>query len=121
MAYDDYKLCTKKEDIPTEQHYVILKFSSVHIPGDERSRTNPGHGYPAHDQAYTEYYAYTDRDKWETAIREMTTSKYNNHNKWVAFVANPVQIKTEIVVTIDEKENNLNSKDFVNLNQNPWG
>lgn len=34
--------------------YAVFIKSSVHIPGDERSRTNPGHGYPAYDHTYTE-------------------------------------------------------------------
>ena len=31
---------------------LLLTDLRVHIPGDERSRTNPGHGYPAHDVSY---------------------------------------------------------------------
>lgn len=26
--------------------YLLIGTTSVYIPGDERSRTNPGHGYP---------------------------------------------------------------------------
>lgn len=26
--------------------YIVITKSSMYIPGDERSRTNPGHGYP---------------------------------------------------------------------------
>ncbi len=29
--------------------YIVIEKSSYHVPGDERSRTHPGHGYPAHD------------------------------------------------------------------------
>lgn len=100
MAYGDYKICTKKEDIPKEEHYVILKFGSVHIPGDERSRTNPGHGYPAHSKEFTEYYAYKDREKWEAAIKEAVDCKYTKLDSFVAFVANPVTIETEVKVSI---------------------
>ena len=32
--------------------YAVIVERSVYIPGDERSRTNPGHGYPA----TTEYF-----------------------------------------------------------------
>jgi hypothetical protein len=32
----------------SREKYAALVIESVHIPGDERSRTNPGHGYPAH-------------------------------------------------------------------------
>jgi len=45
------KYVNQSGDIPEEPHYMILKFESVHIPGDERSRTHPGHGYPAHAES----------------------------------------------------------------------
>jgi len=28
--------------------YIVIEKSSYYVPGDERSRTNPGHGYPEH-------------------------------------------------------------------------
>jgi hypothetical protein len=39
------------DSIPMYPHDAILVFesSTTHVPGDERSRTHPGHGYPAHD------------------------------------------------------------------------
>lgn len=33
--------------IPNKKHWAIFRSTSVSIPGDERSRTSPGHGYPA--------------------------------------------------------------------------
>ena len=32
--------------------YLLIDSVTVHIPGDERSLTNPGHGYPAHTETY---------------------------------------------------------------------
>ena len=39
-------------DIPEGPHYAVLVYSthSTHIPGDQRSRDAPGHGYPAHTE-----------------------------------------------------------------------
>jgi len=44
----------RNREIPKHPHYavVVVTKGSVHVPGDERSRTNPGHGYPAHDVDY---------------------------------------------------------------------
>ena len=56
-------------DVPTDQHWAILTFTSVHIPGDERSRTNPGHGYPASTERYVEYTAFTNEEEWEAEIK----------------------------------------------------
>ena len=35
-------------DIPNGPHYAVIIYGvrSVYTPGDERSRTHPGHGYP---------------------------------------------------------------------------
>lgn len=33
--------------------HAVLYEESEYIEGDERSRTNPGHGYPAHTRTYT--------------------------------------------------------------------
>ncbi|BBA65246.1 predicted ORF [Xanthomonas phage XacN1] len=32
--------------------YLLIDSTSVFIPGDERSRTNPGHGYPERTETY---------------------------------------------------------------------
>jgi hypothetical protein len=34
--------------------YLIVEEVRVHIPGDERSRECPGHGYPASTETYKE-------------------------------------------------------------------
>lgn len=41
---------TSIQDIPDGEFEAVLENHSVFIPGDERSRTNPGHGYPAHTE-----------------------------------------------------------------------
>lgn len=30
--------------------YLLITSKTIHVPGDERSRTHPGHGYPAYDE-----------------------------------------------------------------------
>lgn len=46
------------DDVPNGHHFAVIIFNkgSVFIPGDERSRTAPGHGYPAHTQNYNDYH-----------------------------------------------------------------
>lgn len=39
-------------DIPQKEHWIIFRQSSYYTEGDERSRTNPGHGYPASTTDY---------------------------------------------------------------------
>lgn len=44
-------------DVPAKTQYFIIhmKIARVGIPGDERSLTNPGHGYPEHIDEYNHY------------------------------------------------------------------
>tara|TARA_Y100000310_G_C20139183_1_gene559475 strand:+ start:109 stop:411 length:303 start_codon:yes stop_codon:yes gene_type:complete len=90
--------CTKKNEVPNGPHYVILKFSSVTIPGDERSRKCPGHGYPEHSVSYAVYVAYEDKVEWSKEVEMLTNSKHDSDN-FVAFY-NPglAQIKTSVYV-----------------------
>ncbi len=95
-------------DIPEGHHYVIIIFSStsIHIPGDERSRTNPGHGYPARTEKYnTIEYTWThSRDEWVRQIEVLErekTSSFHRHDPYVALeVASKAKIETKVVVGI---------------------
>ncbi len=95
-----YTICKNINDIPKEPHFAIITFVSVDIPGDERSRTNPGHGYPATTEYYTQYFAFPSncRDIWELQIREMTARKL----PFVPIVATPAVVQTSITVTVKE-------------------
>jgi hypothetical protein len=64
------------EDIPAGEHWAIITGSSVLIPGDERSRTNPGHGYPESTESYIEYAAFTNESKFKEALRYALENAY---------------------------------------------
>lgn len=63
MAY-----VSKLTDIPKGEHYVIVEMTGVHIPGDERSRTNPGHGYGERTEHYTQMQVFTSEEEWAGRI-----------------------------------------------------
>ena len=88
----------KIEDIPSEEHYAIIEFGSIYIPGDERSRTNPGHGYPAETRTTIEYIMFEDEETWEEEIRKRLD---RNEKNWKAVVVKPAKIEThhEIKIT----------------------
>lgn len=103
------KTAKSPSDIPEGHHYAILTFksSSVHIPGDERSRTNPGHGYGERTETYnTVEYTFThNRNEWVNAIekleKEKTTAYYGRSDPYAAIeVASKAAIETKIVVGI---------------------
>jgi hypothetical protein len=66
-------------DVPDTEHFAILFYeqSSIWVPGDERSRTNPGHGYPEHteDTSRMRYYVFTDEKKYTDALRTLHEEK----------------------------------------------
>jgi len=93
------KACITQKDVPTCKHYGIVTFGKIAIPGDERSRTNPGHGYPEHTEHTATYSAY-DKEAWKNEIIRMTERK---HYDFVAFVAYPAKVKTISTIEIENE------------------
>lgn len=87
-------------EIPEGIHYVILNFSNIYIPGDERSRTNPGHGYPESTETKISYCIYDNKEKWEKEIEYRMTSKYNKDN-WKAIIVTIPKITKNIEIKIN--------------------
>lgn len=94
-----------KNDVPTGLHYAILvyKHESVYHEGDERSRTNPGHGYPAHTETFDafEHYVTQYKNEWLAAIEEFATNE-DTKNKFICFeVPKLAKVATKVVVDIE--------------------
>jgi len=85
-------------DIPRTKHWAIITTSSHYIPGDERSRTNPGHGYPASTVTSIEYQAFTDQAKWKNAVQRMSNSKPGG---FVALKVVPAKITVTTSVEVE--------------------
>ena len=90
---------SKKEDMPKVEHWAIFEFSTIHIPGDERSRTNPGHGYPAEDRPFVSYKAYLAEADWEKAVEELA-SKVFPSAPFVAAKIVPAEVQTVTKIVI---------------------
>lgn len=63
--------------VPNEKHWVIMmyKTESVHVEGDERSRTHPGHGYPAHTETFhtAKHHLFRDESSFKEAMSLLYT------------------------------------------------
>lgn len=70
------KYVSTKNELPVAPHLAALIFSSIHIEGDERSRTNPGHGYPAHSEAVVQYIAFDSREEANKWVGQQEKSPY---------------------------------------------
>ena len=73
--------------------YAVIVEKSVYHEGDERSRTNPGHGYGAR----TEEYKSLETFKTQAEMLEWVT-KYGKHEKYQAIEFNELEIVTEVKV-----------------------
>lgn len=91
----------KISDIPKEPHYVIVKIRGVHIPGDERSRTHPGHGYGERTEYHPEMRVTTNRAHWEKEIVKELESDPKQQNFIAYFVPSLAEVKTEVKVSIE--------------------
>ena len=87
-------------DIPETPHYAIVTFQNIHIEGDERSRTHPGHGYPAHTVETADYKAYTTREEWEKAVKSLETRVFGKPSYRAMYVV-PAKVLTSTTVNVE--------------------
>jgi hypothetical protein len=72
------KLASKPSEIPQTAHYAIIIFEtrSMLIPGDERSKQAPGHGYPEHTETFLSHkYFYGSQKAAEDFIKLLLIEK----------------------------------------------
>lgn len=96
--YDGAKWVNSKSDVPQVEHWAILYFKSIFVPGDERSRTNPGHGYPEHYESAVEYVAFLKREDWEVQIQKDMAS--SSPRSFQALHVRPATVSARIEVKI---------------------
>lgn len=97
-------IVTEPKNVPKTEHWAIITFDTITIPGDERSRTCPGHGYPEHTESVVRYEAFTDEVEWRMRVHLMEdtfiNSKYPRERNWVAMKVKPATIKTTHTIVI---------------------
>jgi hypothetical protein len=87
-------------DVPKGHHWMILQFGTIHTAGDERSRTHPGHGYPASDDPVAYYEAFTDEAEWKQAIEKLVNPAYGARKDFYAAEVTPATVTTSVSVRI---------------------
>lgn len=97
------KLVKSKSDMIPKAHWAIIKFKkqSVYIEADERSRSCPGHGYPAHTDVFEsfEYMAYYDQEEWKSDLAKLMQENPKRDDVLALDVAKVVQPR--IMVDVD--------------------
>jgi hypothetical protein len=84
------------DQLPTGEFHAILTPVSVTIPGDERSRQAPGHGYPEHTISHWEMEVFPGEEEWRAEILLRDGRPYE---RFKAVVIRPAVIKrtTEVL------------------------
>lgn len=100
MSYK--KWCQNPDDVPSTEHFAILYFGTIHVPGDERSRQAPGHGYPEHTETKIDYVVFPSRETWEAEIKHNTESVFGGRN-WKAIYVKPAIVETKVRVDVSIK------------------
>jgi len=91
---------TSKDQIPDRKHFAALVFTSqsIYHEGDERSRTHPGHGYPAHTEVIKsiDYISFTTLKEMEEWVVEAERKK----TEYRLIEAQPLYAKVTAAVSI---------------------
>jgi hypothetical protein len=97
--YPKSRFVRSPDDLPPGEHFAILTFSTITIPGDERSRTHPGHGYPEHTVPSIECEVFESREGWESEVKRQAGLPHSSR-VWAPVVIRRVALKTTVVVDI---------------------
>lgn len=82
--------------IPKTEHWALLVNVITTVPGDERSRSNPGHGYPEHTVKSIDYEAFTDYSSFENRVIQLTSRR----DTFTAIKVQPLTIETKVSVQV---------------------
>lgn len=93
------KYAKSKDDIPLITHYAALVPKSITIPGDERSRTNPGHGYPESTEKSLDYLVFGSKAEMEQWVAKQEATPFGAKNYRI-INAIPMIVQTSHTVTV---------------------
>ena len=93
------KHCYESKNVPNDEHYAVLIFDTILIPGDEESRRWPGHGYPESLAPIVKYIAFDSKRECEEWLKNIQTDKNASYR---IIVSRPcsVDIKTTTTISI---------------------
>lgn len=79
--------------------FLILTEGSYTTPGDERSRTHPGHGYPASTEYYTEVEVVATIEELQSRVERMSANRFSKSFQFGEFKP----MKTETTIALKSK------------------
>jgi len=93
----------KVSELPDKSFFAILTETRVTIPGDERSRTCPGHGYPEHTESFWNMEVYENEKEWKEEVKRLTMSRdvYGREFKAVCITPAKIDVSVDIGVSLE--------------------
>lgn len=92
-------MASRKTDaeIMAHPHWAIIENVTTHHDGDERSRTHPGHGYPAHSSTAM---VYSPFETEEEAINRINTK--SSYEKLLVIKAQPMRVTPTTTLSLKQ-------------------
>ncbi len=79
--------------------YAVILNEQIHHEGDERSRTNPGHGYPAYTETISTFKPFKTYDEFVDWVTVEKSRVYGSKS-FTAIEYEEVKITTSIKINI---------------------
>lgn len=83
----------------SDRQFAAIYTESTYIEGDERSRTNPGHGYPAHTVSHQVYHPFKSEAEMRAWVDREERSTYGK-KEYQIIEAIPLKVTTTVQVEI---------------------
>jgi len=80
--------------------FAVTISKSYTVPGDKRSRTNPGHGYPEHSVDYEEMRRFPTKEALEAYLLENERKTYCKDNISGIYRLQKLEAKTTLTVEV---------------------
>jgi hypothetical protein len=79
--------------------YAVFVKRSFHVPGDERSRQAPGHGYPEHTETVTDVIEFLTLD----ALKEWIAKNSRYGTQFRAVQCSPLTVHMPVVIEVSKE------------------
>ena len=83
--------------------FAVIIRGTMHVEGDERSRKNPGHGYPAHTVDTTEFLTFENEAAMLAWIEREEKSQYGK-KKYTPIRYTELKVNTHISLSVNVDE-----------------
>lgn len=81
--------------------YAALVDEQIHIPGDERSRTHPGHGYPEHTENVTKVVEFGDLEELKAWVSRQSDNPYL-HRSYRLIQYEELKVTKEVLIHVSK-------------------